>query len=113
MVRDLFDSHLESKSSYVSLTKTGNPSPMEKNTLKKIMLNFKVKNNKSMKPSKCRVSLLGALQIFGHEDSFRKRDYTTTCTCTVDGSLFVIPASHFERDLKQFSEDTYKEMIKN
>ena len=34
-------------------------------------------------------------------------------TWTIDGSLFAVPASHFERDLKQFSEDTYNEMIKD
>jgi len=78
------------------------------------MINFKVKNNMNTGNSnKCRVSILGQYQIFGHGDSFRKRNYTTTCTWTIDGELFAVPSSHFERDLKQFSEDTYSEMIKD
>jgi len=32
---------------------------------------------------------------------------------TIDGSLFVVKAQHFERDLRQFSEDTYNKMIKD
>lgn len=35
------------------------------------------------------------------------------CTCIVDGTLFAVPASHFERDLKQFSEETFNEMVRD
>ena len=75
-MRDLFESHLESKrNKIIRLSKKGgidlHPS---KNTLKKIMVNFKVKQSNVVagNSNKWKVSLLGQYQIFGQEDSFRK-----------------------------------------
>lgn len=79
-MRDLFDSHIASKKSKVlRVGKNGRESGNIKNTLKKMMVNFNVKNSmKSTNTSKCRVSILGQYQIFGHEDFLRKRPYTTS-----------------------------------
>jgi len=40
-------------------------------------------------------------------------ELTLACTCTKDGILFEISAEDFEKDLKNISDDTYREILQS
>ncbi|CAI2359767.1 unnamed protein product [Moneuplotes crassus] len=113
ILKDLFKSHCETKYTPVRIPYPGSFLKEARKSMHKITTNMKSNIAQLAKSSSCKMSILSPYQLFGHEDSFRGRTYSTTCTCTVDGILFRIKSSFFERDIRQLSEGTYARMIED